>query len=422
MEVHRNEPEGRRIALFLPDYLDYVHRLVDGVVEWQRAQHGFHVKDYRFKFGDLDDPSKLVGPPPWTGHADGVIAYVGPQPGVGEWLKRGEVPVVNTSADRAADEVPAVHGDGRSVADLSCEHALELGYRSFLYVGYDLSPGSVYRERHFAAALYDRGYEMTSCRVLARLDGSAHQAARMLGGDPRLHSFLLKLPKPLAVFCQSDHYGAGVCAACQQVELNVPEDVAVLGVADTGVARDSEPPLSSVRLPAERIGSQAMALLDRLMRGEQPPGEPLEIPATEIVVRASTSLEMPRDADIGRAMQMIRDRACDGIDVGDVLQTLDMSRKTFERRFFDAIGRPPGEEIRRIRLARAEELLATTGLSVTRIGRMVGFHRPSMFARFFKMRSGRTPRAYRRASMMMDSEPAETQPRQRTAILETAIG
>ena len=93
---------------------------------------------------------------------------------------------------------------------------------------------------------------------------------------------------------------------------------------------------------------------------------------------------------------MILNQACEGIDVGDVLDTLQVSRKTFERRFSDMYGRPPGEELRRIRMDRATQLLSTTSLSVTLIGRMVGYPRPSMFARFFKMRCGQTPREFRR--------------------------
>ena len=173
----------------------------------------------------------------------------------------------------------------------------------------------------------------------------------------------------------------------------------VLGVADVAAARECTTPLSSVRLPGEQIGFQAMALLDRLMNGESAPASPIEVPAVEVAVRESTACQVPRDFDFDRAMQMMRERACEGIDVSDILKTLHVSRKTFERRCQDTIGHPPGEEIRRVRQARAEELLATTDLSVTRVGRMVGFPRPSMFARFFKTRSGRTPRAYRRSAV-----------------------
>lgn len=399
MAIRYGEQRGKRIALFVPGYLDDVHRLVHGIVERQAEQGGFHLKDYRFRLGDFDDRSQWPDTPPWKNQADGVIAYLGPKPGLADWVRKGGVPVVNMSADRVSGELPSVHDDGMSVAELACDHLLSLGYRSFTFVGYLSSPGADYRERMVAAALRDRGFSLKTCRVLARLENPDLQTASTLAADPRLKTFLRAQTKPLAVFCQNDQYGVGVCAAARQARLRVPEDVGVIGVGDLAISRESDPSLSSVRLPAEQIGYRAMDLLSRLLNGQAEPQEPIELPATEVVPRGSTCRNLPRHKDLERAMQMIRDRACEGIDVGDVLETLGISRKTFERRFVDAIGHPPGEELRRIRLARAEQLLATTDLTVTRIGCMVGFPRPSMFARFFKTRSGQTPREFRRQSV-----------------------
>ncbi|HEX6986585.1 MAG TPA: hypothetical protein VF170_14480, partial [Planctomycetaceae bacterium] len=181
-----NSTDGRpvrRIALFAPDYLDYVHRLVDGVLACQSERGGFLLRDCRFPLGGLDDESVRAEPPPWAGQADGVIAYVGPQSGLSDWLRSGGAPVVNTSADRAPSDLPAVHSDGRSVAALAADHFLSLGFRSFTYVGLDVSHGSDYRERTFADALAERGHELRPCRLPVRLDGPVRESSRALAAD-----------------------------------------------------------------------------------------------------------------------------------------------------------------------------------------------------------------------------------------------
>ena len=51
-------------------------------------------------------------------------------------------------------------------------------------------------------------------------------------------------------------------------DMAVPEDVAILSVDDDDLLCDfARPPLSSVALPTERIGYEAAAQLDRMLRG-----------------------------------------------------------------------------------------------------------------------------------------------------------
>ena len=386
----------RRIALFAPDVGDYIHRLVDGVLQYQAVHGNFLLTDYRFNEKMLEEVAAAEEEPTWSHQADGVIAYVGPQRGVGSWLRRGRVPVVNTSADRVGSDLPAIHSDASSIARLAVDHMLELGYREFAHIGYSHSPGSLYREQAYSSELRRRGLFLRTWRLNSALASAPIDLDPLLANDPDLPQLLRDAPKPLAIFSLSDSYGVAALRVCEQLGLNVPRDVGILSIGDTSVARSVTPQLSSVRVPGERIGFEAMALLDRLIRGERDVPRDGTVPVSEIAARGSTLLAPVQDRDIERALQMIREQACVGLDVGDVLGTLKLSRKTFERKFIDAIGHPPGEEIRRVRLDRAKDLLRTTELSVTRVGRMVGFDRGSMFTRFFKTQTGLTPREYRR--------------------------
>ena len=68
-----------------------------------------------------------------------------------------------------------------------------------------------------------------------------------------------------------------------------------------------------------------------------------------------------------RALTLIRERACDGSGVEEVLDDLTVSRSTLERQFLAAVGRTPGQEMLRVRLQRAKELLRTTALPVSKV-------------------------------------------------------
>jgi AraC-like DNA-binding protein len=69
----------------------------------------------------------------------------------------------------------------------------------------------------------------------------------------------------------------------------------------------------------------------------------------------------------------------------------------FSRVFAKVTGRRPQEWIIEARLARARQLLAETGLTVSQIAEALGFRDVFFFSRQFTQRTGQTPTAYRAA-------------------------
>jgi LacI family transcriptional regulator len=95
-------------------------------------------------------------------------------------------------------------------------------------------------------------------------------------------------------------------------------------------------------------------------------------------------------------MQVIRDHACDGLTVQDVVERLNISRSTLERRFHAAFGRSPAMEIERVRMSRAKLLLMETRYKLSKIAVMTGYGTASQFATAFKRYSGFTPGEFRK--------------------------
>ncbi|MBA0127059.1 LacI family DNA-binding transcriptional regulator [Haloechinothrix sp. YIM 98757] len=89
-----------------------------------------------------------------------------------------------------------------------------------------------------------------------------------------------------AVFAASDLMALGAMRVLRESGKRVPEDVAVIGYDDSPASEHSEPPLTTVHQPAERMGAEmARVLADGIASGSQ---EPVSIVLdTHLVVRAS---------------------------------------------------------------------------------------------------------------------------------------
>jgi DNA-binding LacI/PurR family transcriptional regulator len=96
---------------------------------------------------------------------------------------------------------------------------------------------------------------------------------------------LLDVPTPTLILCTGDRLAAGVLAAAKLANIDVPGRLSVIGFDDTPLARTTDPPLTSIRLPhREKGAAAARTLLASLAGGPIPP--PLRV-APKIVVRGS---------------------------------------------------------------------------------------------------------------------------------------
>jgi LacI family transcriptional regulator len=89
-----------------------------------------------------------------------------------------------------------------------------------------------------------------------------------------------------AVFVASDNVAMGAKSALREAGLRIPEDVSIIGFDDIPWARYSDPPLTTIRLPAQELASEACMVLLGLMKGSEPK-EQHTVLDTELVVRRS---------------------------------------------------------------------------------------------------------------------------------------
>ncbi|MEO1836931.1 MAG: helix-turn-helix transcriptional regulator, partial [Akkermansiaceae bacterium] len=116
------------------------------------------------------------------------------------------------------------------------------------------------------------------------------------------------------------------------------------------------------------------------------------------IVRRNSSDEMVMaDRVVATALYMIRQEACEGLGVSDLVERLNVSRSTLERRMRAAIGRAPKAEILRHRFLRVEELLRSSDKTVETIAEEAGFEHPNYLHQVFRQRYGMTPNQFRQS-------------------------
>ena len=118
--------------------------------------------------------------------------------------------------------------------------------------------------------------------------------------------------------------------------------------------------------------------------------------ALRVVTRRSSDHMAWEDAEVAQALRFIGEHAARSIRVPDLVQRLAVSRRSLEIRFRRLVGRSIQEEIQRVRLERARQLLIETDLALPAVAEASGFAAPSYLAQVFRKHFGLTPARYRR--------------------------
>lgn len=394
-----------RVALLVESSRSYGRGLLHGIAEYVRVHGPWSIYLDDRGFGD-DPPTWLRD---WDG--DGIIARVENRK-VGRAILARGLPAVDLRGLVLDLPMPLIETDDEAVVRLAVEHLLERGFRHFAFCGIVGANYSDKRSRMFTRQIEAAGF---TCSVYQppeqlRSAGTWDRERHNLTYHDHTARWLQQLPKPVGLMACNDIRGQQVLNACRDFGIAVPDEVAVIGVDNDDVLCDlSGPPLTSVVPNTRRIGYEAAALLDQLMAGQRPPRATLFIAPLGIVTRHSTDVLAIEDRDIAGAVRFIREHACDGIKVEDVLAEVPLSRSVLERRFIHILGRTPKAEIMRVQLERVKQLLAETEFPLTRVAAMTGFEHSEYLSVAFKKRTGQTPSQYRALAHQRQGTP-ETLP------------
>lgn len=316
----------------------------------------------------------------------GIIAYVASQALI-DTAKRLSVPLVDTAISEV--DVPrSVSLDNREVGRLAAESLTRLGLKHFGYCGVRGKRASAERQTYFAQYLGHDGFTFAAF--------SQHVAE----GESQMRSltaWLKSLPKPVGILVFDDKLGERVLTACRWSDLPVPDRVAVLGIGnDDLISKLTWPSLSSINVPAERIGFEAAGLLDHAMQRRRIDQPQRRLPPTGVTLRGSTDVLAVEDELVEAAARYAREHAGEAIGVEHIARAIGVSRRTLDRRFAQTLGRSVHEELSAVRMQNACVLLSESQETVAEIAAVCGFGTAASFSRAFHQRNGCWPIEYRK--------------------------
>jgi LacI family transcriptional regulator len=376
------------VALIVETSMAYGREILHGVARFARESGPWTFY--------LEQRSLLDPMPPWLENweGDGIISGVcSEEP---QFLKEIGIPTVDLNDQRTDRCRPHIQSDHEAIGALAAAHFLERGFQRFAFFGY---PGFEWSKRSFTGfskKISDAGFSCQQYCQAQRVSWG-HQLPSWEAEIDGVSRWIASLPRPLGLMACNDFRGFQALDACHRAGVAVPEEVAVIGVDNEVLACElAYPPLSSVIPDCRTIGYEAAKLLDRMMKGEPAPETTRQIAPTGIAIRQSTDVTAIEDQCLAEALRYIRENACEGIGVDDVLEHVSVSRSVMQRRFRAGLGRTIHETITGVRLRRVEQFLVETELPYETIATRAGFSSAGYLSTVFRQATGVTLAAYRR--------------------------
>jgi LacI family transcriptional regulator len=368
-----------KIGLLLSEKTEYGRGVLRGIADF--------AKDYphwRFRVED-PDLAGLAAMKAWQ--AEGLVVMLNEKSLAPRLLALG-MPTVTVCNFPGVAESLCVQSDDRMVGRLGAEHLLELRAATYGFVGLTEGAYVAVRATAFAETIAQTGRSCSVFQPLGTTAGAAECRA--------LERWLRRCPKPLAVMASNDICGRLVLETCRNSGMHIPNEVAVLGVDNEDpLSRLVWPGLSSIALATEQIGFRAADLLHRLLDGLSLPRASTLLSPLGVVARGSTRQLVPDDPVVAKAIAVIHESVSTPLSVADLSRAVPVSRISLERRFRRYLDRTPAQEIRRVRIAQARQLLMATDLPLKSIAERCGFAAASRLIEAFRRETGSTPIAYR---------------------------
>ncbi|MEQ1825682.1 MAG: DNA-binding transcriptional regulator [Pirellula sp.] len=391
----KSTKQRKAVALLVETSNAYARGLLEGIAEYQRERDNWSIF--------LPEQERGAAPPTWlrSWKGDGVIARI-ETPVIAHSVSRLRVPIVDLSSSRGIKNVPWVETDDAAIAKLAFEHLYERGFRQFAFCGPQGFNWSKWRCEHFESECRRAEVEVQSFQT-----ESPFRSHRTNSAHDQLVAWLKSLPKPVGMLCAYDIQAQIVLDICRNLGIPVPERIAVVGVDNDAILCDlCHPSLTSIEPDARGAGYAAAKLLDQLMNSR---GRVLRTTNTRarqatslllkpigIVQRQSTEVTAVSDSNVAEAIRFIRNHACDGIQVSDVLFHVARSRRSLESQFLKATGKTPHEMILSVRLSRVHQLLTQSDLTLEEVADRCGFEHPEYMSVVFKRHFGSSPGRFRR--------------------------
>ena len=271
----------------LPDYdtdgIRYVERFMRGVAS-EAGKNEYALLYYPPNIRQGADYRPFL-----DGRVDGILFFARKEDPRPSAIMKAGLCAVLVGSDVPEDSVcDAVYAEESDTVSLAMSHLWERGHRRIAHIAGPQNPWSeIARQRHdyYVSFMIQRG--LYDPLLVASEDSWEPTAPiRSVGYWKTMHA------PPTAVFCANDAIARNFVRTAQAIDWRVPEDVAVVGVDNAPSSHLYHPFLTTVDVPLEKFGAEAVkALLRRMNQDDAEENNPparIVVPVRELITRETT--------------------------------------------------------------------------------------------------------------------------------------
>ena len=376
--------------LLLTDFSSgYSRQLLQGVVAYSK-QHGpwvFYRMPiyYRELYGDK---GVVEWAKKWK--ADAILAQLG---GVNtKILNQLDIPIIVQNYKDRFQNISNLTGDYYQTGVKAADFFLKKGFKNFAYYGLTDTVWMRERGEGFRAEVLKNGGHFVSYEAQ-----SSAEIDKWSFNPESVSAWLLRLPKPTALFACDDYYALQITEVCKMYSIDVPNEVSILGVDnDELLCNISDPNLSSIELDVINGGYEVGKLLHLFIQKKLTPPVDVVVKPVRIIERQSTKKFAVHDKFIEKLLVHIESQYMHPLSVDDLVATVPFSRRVLEKKFKEETSITIYNYILRLRIEKFCELLITTDLPLSEAACNAGFNDYKNISRLFYKEKGITPFRFRK--------------------------
>ena len=194
-------------------------------------------------------------------------------------VQKSTTPVLLIGKDEDCDFCDNIYINRWKSVQMAVDHLISLGHRRIAYLG---EPLSTERRKAFSTAMMAQNIKIPSEYVVEndkRFEACGYEGMKTL----------LELPEcPTAVFAAYDGIAIGAMRAIQEAGLSIPQDISIVGIDDSNIAKYLNVQLTSVTEPTHDLGDLAADLIMQKLSKRYRIMQNIKLPPT-LKIRESTA-------------------------------------------------------------------------------------------------------------------------------------
>ena len=382
-------------VLLLSDLLgDPDRRMFKGLVQFANEHGGWRL--YTVHTSVSDDPAQCESILE-KAKSLGVDVIFGQWTGIDvEMVEKYGIPVILRTYTPKYPDLPMLYGDYYGLGCIGGEFFKNKHFLSYAYIGIKGLYWSDERLRGFKDTVSGNDFSFSQF-ITSNFDKERK----------KISAWLKQLPKPLALLACNDITARKVCEICQDIRINIPDDISILGIDDSEfLCNFSCPTISSIKLNFEKQGYELAQVIHKIVTEKKMLPYRIYIEPMGIEERASTLKHVVNDNYVKKVVRFIDQHFTEDITVMDIIKDIGLSQRSIEMKFKKEM--TPHTILSYLSSVRVENmcwLMSTTQLSVYEAALNSGFANPINVSKVFKAYKGCSPAEWRKRNSHIQKQP-----------------